>query len=222
MSAPVLQLQNVTMRFGGIVAVNRPVPRSLAEALSPVFTEVVVDPSFDDDALEVLLAKKNLRVLSARPPSPAPLEMRSIDGGLLVQTADRVTVDRAEWRVVTKVAPTDAQWRDLELAWRVVARTSSNAIVLVHDGQAVGIGCGQQNRRDAGRLAGEKADGRAEGGAYASDAFFPFPDGLDGAIDAGAATVIQPGGSIRDDEVIAAADEHGLAMVFTGERHFRH
>jgi len=103
-----------------------------------------------------------------------------------------------------------------------VARTSSNAIVLVSDGQAVGIGCGQQNRRDAGRLACEKADGRATGGAYASDAFFPFPDGLDGAVDAGAATVIQPGGSIRDDEVIAAADEHGLAMVFTGERHFRH
>ena len=208
--------------FGGIVAVNRPVPASLAEALAPVFTEVVVAPSFDDDALEILSAKKNLRILSASAPNPAPLEMRSIDGGLLVQTADKVTVDRSAWRVVTKVAPTDEQWRDLELAWRVVARTSSNAIVLVTDGQAVGIGCGQQNRRDAGRLAGDKADGRARGGAYASDAFFPFPDGLDGAIDAGAAAVIQPGGSIRDDEVIAAADEHGLAMVFTGERHFRH
>jgi phosphoribosylaminoimidazolecarboxamide formyltransferase/IMP cyclohydrolase len=211
-----------TSAFGGIVAVNRPVPASLAEALAPVFTEVVVAPSFADDALAILSAKKNLRILSAPAPSPTPLEMRSIDGGLLVQTADRVTVDRSAWRVVTKVAPTEAQWQDLELAWRVVARTSSNAIVLVKDGQAVGIGCGQQNRRDAGRLAGEKADGRAQGGAYASDAFFPFPDGLDGAIDAGAAAVIQPGGSIRDDEVIAAADEHGLAMVFTGERHFRH
>lgn len=208
--------------FGGIVAVNRPVPLALAQALAPVFTEVVVAPAFDDEALEVLSAKKNLRILSAQPPNPAPLEMRSIDGGLLVQTADRVTVDRSAWRVATKLAPTEAQWLDLELAWRVVARTSSNAIVLVKDGQAVGIGCGQQNRRDAGRLACEKADGRAAGGAYASDAFFPFPDGLDGAVDAGAAAVIQPGGSIRDDEVIAAADEHGLAMVFTGERHFRH
>ncbi|MCB1013827.1 MAG: bifunctional phosphoribosylaminoimidazolecarboxamide formyltransferase/IMP cyclohydrolase [Acidimicrobiales bacterium] len=208
--------------FGGIVAVNRPVPASLAEALAPVFTEVVVAPSFDEDALEILTAKKNLRVLSAPAPSPAPLEVRTIDGGLLVQTADRVTVDHSAWRVATKLAPTEEQWRDLELAWRVVARTSSNAIVLVKDGQAVGIGCGQQNRRDAGHLAGQKADGRARGGAYASDAFFPFPDGLDGAVEAGAAAVIQPGGSIRDDEVIAAADEHGLAMVFTGERHFRH
>lgn len=213
---------DTTSAFGGIVAVNRPVPVALAEALAPVFTEVVVAPSFDDDALAVLSAKKNLRILSAPPPTPAPLDMRSIDGGLLVQTADQVTVDRSAWRVVTKVAPTEAQWQDLELAWRVVARTSSNAIVLVNDGQAVGIGCGQQNRRDAGQIACQKADGRAAGGAYASDAFFPFPDGLDGAVEAGAATVIQPGGSIRDDEVIAAADENGLAMVFTGERHFRH
>ena len=120
------------------------------------------------------------------------------------------------------MAPTEAQWADVELAWRVVARVTSNAIVLVHDGQALGIGCGQQNRRDAGRLACEKADGRARGGAYASDAYFPFADGLDGAIEAGAAVVVEPGGSIRDDEVIARADEAGLAMVFTGERHFRH
>ena len=123
---------------------------------------------------------------------------------------------------MTKVAPTEAQWADLVLAWQVVAKVTSNAIVLVNDGQAVGIGCGQQNRRDAGKLAGDKAAGRAAGGAYASDAFFPFADGLDGAIEAGAATVIQPGGSIRDEEVIAAADAAGLAMVFTGERHFRH
>ncbi len=149
--------------------------------------------------MRLLEKRKNLRILEARPPGAAGLSLRVIDGGYLVQTPDEVSVDRSEWQVVTKVAPTDAQWADLELAWRVVAKVTSNAIVLVKDGQAVGIGCGQQNRRDAGRLAGEKAAGRAAGGAYASDAFFPFPDGLDGAIEAGAATVIQPGGSIRDD-----------------------
>ena len=166
--------------------------------------------------------KKTLRVLEAPPPAEPGLQVRSIDGGLLVQTPDRVTVDRSAWQVVTKAAPTEEQWRDLELAWRVVARVSSNAIVLVRDGQAVGVGAGQQNRRDAGRIAGEKADGRAEGGACASDAFFPFRDGLDAATDAGAVAVIQPGGSIRDQEVIDAADEAGVAMVLTGERHFRH
>jgi phosphoribosylaminoimidazolecarboxamide formyltransferase/IMP cyclohydrolase len=208
--------------FGGIVAVNRPVPVALAEALAPVFTEVVVAPAFEDGALEVLAAKKNLRVLEAPAPGAPVFDMRSIDGGLLVQTADELVVDRAGWRVVTARAPTDQEWRDLELAWRVVARVGSNSIVLVKDGQAVGIGAGQQNRRDAGRIAADKADGRAVGGACASDAFFPFRDGLDAAADAGATAVVQPGGSIRDDEVVEAADEQGLAMVFTGERHFRH
>ena len=150
------------------------------------------------------------------------LEVRSIGSGLLVQTADVVTVDRRAWEVATKREPSDAEWVDLELAWRVAARVMSNSIVLVKDGQAVGIGAGQQNRRDAGRIAAEKAAGRAVGGACASDAFFPFRDGLDAAAEAGATAVIQPGGSIRDDEVIDAANEAGLAMVFTGERHFRH
>jgi len=208
--------------FGGIVAVNRPVTAAMAEALAPVFTEVLVAPGFESDALLRLLEKRNLRILEAQPPGPADLSLRGIDGGYLVQTPDVVTVDRSQWRVVTQAQPTDAQWADLVLAWQVVAKVTSNAIVLVKDGQAVGIGCGQQNRRDAGTLAGVKADGRAAGGAYASDAFFPFADGLDGAVEAGAATVIQPGGSIRDEEVIAAADAAGLAMVFTGERHFRH
>jgi phosphoribosylaminoimidazolecarboxamide formyltransferase/IMP cyclohydrolase len=208
--------------FGGIVAVNRPVTHAMAEALAPVFTEVLVAPGFEGDALLRLLEKRNLRILEAQPPGPADVSLRGIDGGYLVQTPDDVTVDRSQWQVVTTAAPTDAQWADLVLAWQVVAKVTSNAIVLVKDGQAVGIGCGQQNRRDAGMLAREKAAGRAAGGAYASDAFFPFADGLDGAIEAGAATVIQPGGSIRDEEVIAAADAAGLAMVFTGERHFRH
>jgi phosphoribosylaminoimidazolecarboxamide formyltransferase/IMP cyclohydrolase len=208
--------------YGGIVALNRVVPRSLAEALAPVFTEVVIAPGYEDDALEVLTEKKNLRVLTAPAPVVPPLDIRSISGGLLVQTADAVTMDRAGWSVVTERQPTDAEWRDLELAWRLVARVTSNTIVLVKDGQAVGIGAGQQNRRDAGRIAAEKAAGRAVGGACASDAFFPFRDGLDVAAEAGTTAVIQPGGSIRDEEVIAAANEQGLAMVFTGERHFKH
>ncbi|MDH3752467.1 MAG: bifunctional phosphoribosylaminoimidazolecarboxamide formyltransferase/IMP cyclohydrolase [Acidimicrobiia bacterium] len=208
--------------FGGIVAVNRPVPLSLAEALAPVFTEVIVAPAFEPDALQKLLEKKNLRVIEAATPSSPLLELRSIDGGLLVQTADRVTFDRATCRVVTEREPTDAEWDDLDFAWRTAARVTSNCIVMVKDRQAVGIGAGQQNRRDAGRIAADKADGRAIGGACASDAFFPFRDGLDAAAEAGCTVVVQPGGSIRDDEVIAAADEAGMAMVFTGERHFRH
>jgi phosphoribosylaminoimidazolecarboxamide formyltransferase/IMP cyclohydrolase len=208
--------------FGGIVAVNRAVTLAMAEALAPVFTEVVVAPAFEPEALARLQEKKNLRILTAGSPAVPELSLRPVDGGYLVQTADHVTVDRSRWQVVTARRPTDAEWADLDLAWRVVAKVTSNAIVLVKDGAAVGIGCGQQNRRDAGRLAGEKAAGRAVGGVYASDAFFPFPDGLDGAIEAGATCVVLPGGSIRDDEVVAAADEHGLAMVVTGERHFRH
>ena len=208
--------------FGGIVAINRPVPVKLAEAMAPVFTEVVVAPAYEPGALEVLAAKKNLRVLEAGPPGHDPLGARSIDGGLLVQQIDRFLAGREAWRVAGKVAPTDEQWRDLALAWRVCAHVTSNTIVLVADGQAVGIGAGQQNRLDAARIAAEKAAGRAKGGAAASDAFFPFRDGLDACVSAGVAAVIEPGGSVRDDEVIAAADEHGIALVFTGERHFKH
>jgi phosphoribosylaminoimidazolecarboxamide formyltransferase/IMP cyclohydrolase len=209
--------------YGGIVAVNRTLPLSLAEALKPVFTEVLIAPDYEPEALELLVSsKKNLRVLTARPPVPPALELRTIEGGLLVQTPDTVSVDRAGWTVATDREPTEAEWRDLELAWRLAARVTSNTIVLVKDGQAVGIGAGQQNRRDAGRIAATKAAGRAKGGACASDAFFPFRDGLDAAADAGATAVIQPGGSIRDQEVIDAANEAGLAMVFTGERHFKH
>ena len=211
-----------TSAYGGIVAINRIMPLSLAEALTPVFTEVVIAPGYSDEALDVLRKKKNLRILSAPAPVVPELDIRSIAGGLLVQTADSVNLDRSSWSVVTEREPTESEWNDMEMAWRLVARVTSNTIVLVKDGQAVGIGAGQQNRRDAGRIATEKADGRAVGGACASDAFFPFRDGLDAAADAGATAVIQPGGSIRDDEVIAAANEAGMAMVFTGERHFKH
>ena len=208
--------------FGGIVALNRPVPESLAVALAPVFTEVVVAPSFDDEALAALGSKKNLRLLAAPPPGSPSLDVRTIDGGMLVQEPDVVSLDRRQWKVVTKVAPTPAEWDDLVMAWQVCAAVSSNAIVLVQDGQAVGIGAGQQNRLDSARIAAERAAGRAAGGACASDAFFPFRDGLDAVVGAGVSAVVQPGGSVRDTEVIEAADEHGITMVFTGERHFRH
>ncbi len=208
--------------FGGIVAVNRHVTNAMATALAPVFTEVVVAPGFDADALATLAERKNVRVLTATPPSPVPFDVRPIDGGLLVQEPDVVSVDRADWRVVTAVEPDDVQWRDLVFAWQVCAAVSSNAIVYAKDRQAFGIGAGQQNRLDSARIAAERAAGRAVGGVCASDAFFPFRDGLDAAAGAGIAAVIQPGGSVRDDEVIAAADEHGIAMVFTAQRHFRH
>jgi phosphoribosylaminoimidazolecarboxamide formyltransferase/IMP cyclohydrolase len=148
--------------------------------------------------------------------------LRQVDGGFLVQEPDRFLSRPDSWRVVTKLVPTEQQWRDLELAWLVCARSSSNAIVLAADGQVVGVGCGQQSRVDAAGLAARKADGRAEGGVGASDAFFPFRDGLDAVADSGVGVVVQPGGALRDDELVEAADERGIAMVITGERHFRH
>jgi phosphoribosylaminoimidazolecarboxamide formyltransferase/IMP cyclohydrolase len=208
--------------FGGIIAANRTVTAAMARAIGDVFTEVVVAPDFEPEALEVFAAKKNLRVVSANAPSPLVYDVRPVDGGLLVQQPDTVSGRTADWRVVTATQPTDAQWADLEFAWQVCAAVSSNAIVYAKDCQAFGIGAGQQNRLDSARIAAERAAGRAAGGACASDAFFPFRDGLDAAAAAGITAVIQPGGSVRDDEVIAAADEHGIAMVFTGERHFRH
>jgi phosphoribosylaminoimidazolecarboxamide formyltransferase/IMP cyclohydrolase len=208
--------------FGGIVALNRPVPVALAEALAPVFTEVVVAPSYDDDAVAVLTAKKNLRVLAAPAPGKGSLDLRSIDGGFLVQDPDPITIDRTQWRVAGSVAPNDDQWPDLEFAWIVCAAVSSNAITIARDRQAVGIGAGQQNRVDSARIAATRAGARAQGGVAASDAFFPFRDGFDVLAASGVVAVIEPGGSVRDGEVIAAADEHGIALVFTGERHFRH
>ena len=208
--------------FGGIVAVNEAVTVAMVEALGGVLTEVLVAPAYEPGALERLARKKNLRVLSAAPPSPIALDVRPIDGGLLVQQPDPVGVERHGWRVVTDASPSSEQWDELEFAWVVCAAVSSNAIVYAKDRQAFGIGAGQQNRVDSARIAARRADGRAHGGVCASDAFFPFRDGLDVAADAGITAVIQPGGSVRDDEVIAAANERGIAMVFTGERHFRH
>lgn len=211
--------------FGGIVAINQRVPLSLAEALAPVFSEVVIASGYDEDALELLLSKKNLRVLSAPPPGAQQLSVRSIDGGLLVQTPDVISEDlarRDEWTVVTKRPPSEHEWRDLAVAWVVCAHVSSNAIVIANDAVAAGIGAGQQNRVDAAQIAVRKAGERSMGGVCASDAFFPFRDGLDLVAAAGVRAVIAPGGSVRDAEVIAAADENDIAMVFTGRRHFRH
>ncbi len=212
--------------FGGVVALNRPLDAETAGAIagigSPVFTEVVLAPGYEPDALAALSAKKNLRTLECPPPEPPGLDLRRAGGGFLVQESDTYQDDRSTWKVVTRVAPSDEQWADLEFAWKVCGATGSNAIVLAKGGQAFGIGAGQQSRVHSAEIAARKADGRAVGGACASDAFFPFRDGVDTAVAAGAKAIAQPGGSVRDEEVIAAADEAGVAMVFTGRRHFRH
>ncbi|HEY5664199.1 MAG TPA: bifunctional phosphoribosylaminoimidazolecarboxamide formyltransferase/IMP cyclohydrolase [Ilumatobacter sp.] len=208
--------------FGGIVAVNRTVTAAMAHPLSAVFTEVVIAPGYDDAALEILLAKKNMRVITAEAPAEWPFDLKPLDGGFIVQQPDLVSIDRSGWQVVTEAQPTDQQWDDLVFAWQVCAAVTSNAIVYAKDRQAYGIGAGQQNRLDSARIAADRSAGRARGGICASDAFFPFRDGLDAAAAAGITAVIQPGGSVRDEEVIAAANQHGITMVFTSQRHFRH
>jgi phosphoribosylaminoimidazolecarboxamide formyltransferase/IMP cyclohydrolase len=208
--------------FGGVVALNRPLDEETAAAIGEVFTEVVLAPSFAPAALEALAAKKNLRLLECPPPTGGGLDLRRAGGGFLVQETDPPDEDRSTWKVVTKATPTDGQMADLAFAMKVCAATGSNAIVLAKGGVAYGIGAGQQSRVHSSEMAAKKADGRARGGVCASDAFFPFRDAVDTAVAAGAAAIVQPGGSIGDDKVIAAADEAGVAMVFTGRRHFRH
>jgi phosphoribosylaminoimidazolecarboxamide formyltransferase/IMP cyclohydrolase len=210
--------------FGGIVALNRPVDDELAEEMvANPKADVVVAPGYSPGALERFASKrKNMRVLEASTPGPPGLHLRQLGSGFLVQEPYRFGSLRQAWRLATVRQPTDEEWLDLELAWRICAHVRSNAIVLVSGGMAVGVGAGQQNRVDPGELAVRKAAGRAKGGAAASDAFFPFRDGLDVLANAGVAAVVQPGGSMRDDEIVAAADEHGIAMVLTGERQFRH
>jgi phosphoribosylaminoimidazolecarboxamide formyltransferase/IMP cyclohydrolase len=210
--------------FGGIVALNRPVDEATAAAMvGAAQADVVIAPGYASGTLDALIARrKNTRLLQAPPPGEEALHLRQISGGFLVQTTYSLAATRADWRAVTRLAPTEEQWADTELAWTLAAHTKSNAVVLVAGGQAVGIGAGQQSRVDAGEIAARKAAGRAKGGACATDAFYPFRDGLDAAVSAGAAIVIQPGGSVNDQELIDAADEQGIAMVFTGERQFRH
>jgi phosphoribosylaminoimidazolecarboxamide formyltransferase/IMP cyclohydrolase len=210
--------------FGGILALNKTVSLELAQELAAnPKADVLIAPAFNVEGLELLKTKrKNMRIIEAQIPNQDPLEYRRLDSGFLVQQSDLVQLNRGGWKVVTKAKPTAEQWSDLELAYVVCAYTKSNAIVLAKDGQALGIGAGQQSRVDSVDIAVKKAAGRAQGGACASDAFFPFRDGLDAAAASGISSVIQPGGSVKDDEIIAAADEYGLVMVMTGERHFRH
>lgn len=222
--------------FGGIIAANRPLDGAVAGEIAKLFAEVVIAPDADDDALAVLAKKSNLRVLlTGALPDPAAggLLVKTVAGGLLVQGRDNGQLAPNDGlQVVTKRAPTDREWADLRFAWAVTKHVKSNAIVLARDGLTAGIGAGQMSRVDSCRVAAEKAaeaarqageDGsRGVGSVVASDAFFPFADGLQAAIAAGSTAAIQPGGSVRDEEVIAAADEAGIAMVFTGHRHFRH
>ena len=221
--------------FGGIVAVNRKLDKAAAQAISAIFTEVVVAPEADDEAVAIFAAKKNLRLLltgGLPDPRSRDLALRTVSGGFLLQTRDNAVIADLELKAVTRRAPSEAELADLKFAWQVAKHVKSNAIVYAKDRATVGIGAGQMSRVDSSRIAALKAaeaakaanlpESLAKGAVVASDAFFPFADGLIAAVEAGATAVIQPGGSLRDQEVIAAADEADIAMVFTGVRHFRH
>jgi len=210
--------------FGGIAAFNQPLDNETAALIAQTFMEVVIAPGFADEALETLSAKKNLRVLLA--PSVAPvqggLDFKRVSGGLLVQERDDHILTREMCKVVSKRQPTEEEWKDMMFAWTVTKHVKSNAIVFAKGGVTLGVGAGQMNRVNSTRIAVQHGGEAIQGSAVASDAFFPFRDGVDALAEAGATAVIQPGGSIRDEEVVQAADEHGLAMIYTGIRHFRH
>jgi phosphoribosylaminoimidazolecarboxamide formyltransferase/IMP cyclohydrolase len=224
-----------TSAFGGIVALNRTLDAEAARAITEIFTEVIIAPDASEEAIQIVAAKKNLRLLLAGglpDPRAYGLTVKTVAGGLLVQSRDNATVDEMQLKTVTKRAPTATELDDLRFAFRVAKHVKSNTIVYAKDRATVGIGAGQMSRVDAARIAARKAEDAAKelklaasltkGSVVASDAFFPFADGLLVAIEAGATAVIQPGGSMRDDEVIKAADDHNVAMVLTGTRHFRH
>jgi len=224
-----------TSAFGGIVALNRKLDAEAAKAITEIFTEVIIAPDADEEAIKIVAAKKNLRLLLAGglpDPRAVGTTVKSVAGGLLVQSRDNAVVDEMQMKIVTTRAPSEAEFADLRFAFRVAKHVKSNTIVYAKDRATVGIGAGQMSRVDAARIAARKAEDAAkelklsapltEGSVVASDAFFPFPDGLLVAIEAGATAVIQPGGSMRDVDVIKAADAHNVAMVFTGTRHFRH
>jgi phosphoribosylaminoimidazolecarboxamide formyltransferase/IMP cyclohydrolase len=208
--------------FGGIVAFSREVNEEAARAMAEVFTEVVVAPAFTDDALAALSIRKGLRVVRAPLSAAGGLDLRVLPGGALVQDRDAAPEASADLEVVSAREPTEDEWRDLRFAWVVAMRVKSNAIVFARDLATVGVGAGQMSRVDASFLAVRKAGDRAKGSVMASDAFFPFPDAVEVAADAGVTAVIHPGGSVRDEEVLAVADQRGMAVVLTGRRHFRH
>ena len=211
--------------FGGVIAANRPVSAAMARQVADVFTEVIVAPDYDDEALDILSDRKNLRILRCGQPPASPIEWRQVSGGMLVQIADRFQADGdrpAAWRLATGPALDADGLADAEFAWRACRAVKSNAILLTQDGASVGVGMGQVNRVDSARLAVLRAGDRARGSIAASDAFFPFADGLEVLVEAGVRAIVQPGGSVRDDEVVAAADAAGITMYLTGVRHFYH
>ncbi|MFZ4154749.1 bifunctional phosphoribosylaminoimidazolecarboxamide formyltransferase/IMP cyclohydrolase [Streptomyces pseudogriseolus] len=212
--------------FGGVIAVNRPVSKEMAEQVAEIFTEVIVAPGYEDGALEALTKKKNIRVLRAPQAPSAPVEVKPIDGGALLQVTDRLQAegdDPATWTLATGEALSEAELADLAFAWKACRAVKSNAILLAKDGASVGVGMGQVNRVDSAKLAVERAGAERAAGSYAaSDAFFPFPDGLEILTEAGVKAVVQPGGSVRDEQVVEAAKKAGVTMYFTGTRHFFH
>ena len=211
--------------FGGVIAANTEITREMAEQVSEVFTEVIVAPAYEEGAVEILARKKNIRVLVSSEPAIGGVEVRQIAGGLLMQERDALDApgdDPANWALVAGEAADEATLADLAFAWRACRAVKSNAIVIAADGATIGVGMGQVNRVDAARLAVERGGDRVSGAVAASDAFFPFPDGLEVLTAAGVKAVVHPGGSVRDDEVTAAATAAGITMYLTGARHFAH
>ena len=208
--------------FGGIVALNREVDAATAEEMSKIFLEVIMAPAFTKEALDILEGKKNIRLIELSKPESGQVTVKKVSGGLLVQTEDDIQEDRANYKVVTKVQPTEEQWKALEFAWKLVKHVKSNAILISNEKRTLGVGAGQMNRVGSAKIALEQAGEAAKGAVLASDAFFPFGDTVETAAKHGIAAIIQPGGSIRDEESIKAADEAGIAMVFTSIRHFKH
>ena len=210
--------------FGGIIAANREIDKATAEKLHEIFLEIVIAPSFSQEALEVLQSKKNLRLLTINieKATSASKKLTSVQGGLLVQEEDTLSLDESTISIPTKREPSEQEWKDLKLAWKVVKHVKSNAIVLAKDDMTIGVGAGQMNRVGSAKIAITQAGEKAQGSALASDAFFPMPDTLEEAAKAGITAIIQPGGSIRDEDSIKVADTYGIAMVFTGVRHFKH
>ena len=217
---------NPVSAFGGIVAVNRALNIELAKEIAKTFYEIVIAPEYEDEALALLKGKKDLRLLAAGPALPAESttswDSRSVAGGFLIQTGDLVAEESKGWRTVTQREPTANEMKDLAFAWRAVKHVKSNAIVVAKDSMLLGMGAGQPSRVDSVEIALKKAGERVAGAVLASDAFFPFPDGVELAAKAGVSAIIEPGGSVRDNEVIEAANRHKVAMVFTGIRHFKH
>ena len=210
--------------YGGIIALNREVDKETAQLISELFAEAVIAPAFSAEALAVLTQKKNVRLLAAALPEPdsTRLDVKSVAGGVLLQQADMTTAPQAAMKVITKRQPTAAEWEQLLFAWKVVKHVKSNAIVIANDNKTLGVGAGQMNRVGAAGIALAQAGGQAKGAVLASDAFFPFADTVKAAIEAGITAIIQPGGSVHDEDSIKAADEQGITMVFTGMRHFKH